>query len=101
MRHNLLIWVTDGSYDRKKAQDLSCVGWIIFCTRTGLQLTGPFLEKSTGADLYQAEMLGLCALHLFAHAVAMFYKVENWTAILCCDSKRALKNSSHHRMSSS
>jgi hypothetical protein len=30
-----LIWTTDGSYDRKKAADLSEVGWIIFCkTRT-------------------------------------------------------------------
>jgi hypothetical protein len=30
-----LIWVTDGSYDRKKAIDLCGVGWIIFCTKTG------------------------------------------------------------------
>jgi hypothetical protein len=40
MTHNLLIWVTDGSYNRKKARDLSSVGWIIFCTRAGLRLTG-------------------------------------------------------------
>ena len=36
MKINTLIWVTDGSYDRKKAKDLSGVGWIIFCTKTGL-----------------------------------------------------------------
>ena len=29
-----LIWVTDGSYDRKKAIDLCGVGWITFCTKT-------------------------------------------------------------------
>jgi hypothetical protein len=37
-----LIWVTDGSYDRKKAIDLCSVGWIIFCTKTGYRLTGTF-----------------------------------------------------------
>jgi hypothetical protein len=36
MRNNMLIWVADGSYDRKKAKELSGVGWIIFCTKTGL-----------------------------------------------------------------
>ncbi len=40
-----LIWVTDGSYDRKKAIDLCGVGWIIFCTKTGYRLTGTFWEK--------------------------------------------------------
>jgi hypothetical protein len=42
MRHNSLIWVTDSSYNRKKASNLSGVGWIIFCTQTGLQLVGTF-----------------------------------------------------------
>jgi hypothetical protein len=84
------------SYDRKKARDLSGVGWIIFCTRTGLRLMGTFWEKSTGANLYRAEMLGLCA-YLLAQAVAEFYKVDKWAAILCCDNKCALELSSHHR----
>ena len=97
MTHNLLIWVTDCSYDRKKARDLSGVGWIIFCTWTGLRLTGTFWEKSTGANSYRVEMLGLCALHLLAQAVTEFYKVEKWAAILCCNNNCALKLSSHHR----
>jgi hypothetical protein len=42
MRNNLLIWVSNGSYDRKKAKELSGIGWIIFCTQTGLRLTGTF-----------------------------------------------------------
>jgi hypothetical protein len=96
MTHNLLIWVTDGSYVRKKARDLSGVGWIIFCTRTGLRLTGTIWEKSTGANSYRVEMLGLCALHLLAQAVAEFYKVDKWAAILCCNNKHALELSSHH-----
>jgi hypothetical protein len=36
MQNNTLVWTTDGSYDRKRAADLSGVGWIIFCKRTGL-----------------------------------------------------------------
>ena len=97
MTHYLLIWVADGSWGRKKAQDLSSVGWIIFCPRTGLRLTGTFWEKSTRANLHCAEMLGLCALLLLAQAVAEFYKVDKWAAILCWDNKRALELSSHHR----
>jgi hypothetical protein len=42
MKSNTLIWVTDGSYDRKRAADLCGVGWIIFCSITGLCLTVTF-----------------------------------------------------------
>jgi hypothetical protein len=42
MQNNTLVWTTDGSYDRKRAADLSGVGWIILCKRTGLQMTGTF-----------------------------------------------------------
>jgi hypothetical protein len=97
MRNNTLIWVTDGSYDRKKAKELSGVGWIIFCTKTGLQLTDTFREKSTTASSFWAEMVGLCTLYLFAQAVAEFYKVEQWSSMISCNNKHALKLSSHHR----
>jgi hypothetical protein len=40
LTNHSLVWVTDGSYNRNKAIDLCGVGWIIFCTKTGLQLTG-------------------------------------------------------------
>jgi hypothetical protein len=43
MTNTSLIWVTDGSYDRKKAINLCRVRWIIFCTKTGFRLTGTFL----------------------------------------------------------
>ncbi len=52
MRNNTLIWVTDGSYDRKKAKEPSRAGWIIFCTRTGLRLKGTFWEKSNTASSF-------------------------------------------------
>ncbi len=35
MTAGILIWMTDGSYDRKRDADLSGVGWIIFCKATG------------------------------------------------------------------
>jgi hypothetical protein len=38
MKGRTLIWMTDMSYNRKRANDLSGVGWIIFCTKTSLQL---------------------------------------------------------------
>ncbi len=97
MSNNSLVWVMDGSYGRKIAINLRGVGWIIFCTKTGLCLTGTFWEKSNSASLYRAEMLGLCALHLLARAVVEYYKVKGWSAVLCCDIKHALELSSHHQ----
>ena len=82
-----LIWVTDGSYDRKRVSDLSGVGWILFCKSTRFCITGSFWERSLSATLYRAELLGLCALHFVARAVTEFYRLDGWTATLCCDNK--------------
>ena len=57
---------------------------------------GTFWEHSPLASSYRAKLLGLCALHLFAWALAEFYKIAGWSAMLCCDNKRMLKVSSHH-----
>ncbi len=95
MKNYTLIWVTDGSYDRKKAIDLCGVGRIIFCTKTGSCLTGTFWEQSNSTSAYRAEMLGLCKVHLLAWAVAEYYKVKEWSAMLCCDNKCARELSSH------
>ena len=96
LRKGTLVWATDGSYDRKKATDLCGVGWIIFCTNTGFRVTGTFWERSLAASSYRAELLGLCALHLFAQAIAEFHNVKGWTALLCCDNKRALEAATYH-----
>ncbi len=72
METNSLIWVTDGSYERKRDPVISGVGWIIFCQTTGKGLVGSFWEKSPLASLYIAELLGLCLLHLVASALAEF-----------------------------
>jgi len=42
LKFNTLMWVTDGSYDRKRAADLCGVGWVIFCNKTGTRLTSTF-----------------------------------------------------------
>ena len=94
LRNGSLIWAIDGSYDRKRASDLCGVGWMVFCTKTGFRLTGAFWEHSSSASSYRAELLGLCALHLFAQALAVHHNVTGWKATLCCDNKRALKVSS-------
>ncbi len=96
MMAGTLIWTTDRSYDRKKAVDLSGVGWIIFCKATGKRLTGSFWERSITASSFRAEMLGLCALHLLARAISEYYTLGRWTATMCCNNKRALTLSSHH-----
>jgi hypothetical protein len=96
LRNGSLIWTTEGSYDRKRTVNLCGVVWILFCTNMGFRLTGNFWERSPLASSYRAKLLGLCALPLFAQALAEFYKVVGWTVKLCCDNKRALDVSSHH-----
>jgi hypothetical protein len=97
MKNNTLVRMTDGSYNRKKVADLSVVGWIIICKDSGLRMTGTFWEKSPSASLFRAEMLGLACPHLLARAVAEFFAIGHWTAVILCDNKKALELSSHHR----
>ncbi len=59
--------------------------------------TGVYLLGEVNGGKLISCMLDLCTLHLLAQAVAEFYKVDKWAAILCCDNKRALELYSHHR----
>jgi hypothetical protein len=52
MTKGSLIWTTDGSYNRKKAVDISGAGWIIFCKNTGWRITGAFWERSSTASSF-------------------------------------------------
>ena len=45
MTNRTLIWTMEGSYDRKKAANLSGMGWIIFCSQTGMRISGNFWEQ--------------------------------------------------------
>ncbi len=73
------------------------MGWIIFCKATGRGITGSFWERSVTASSFQAEMLGLCVLHLLARAITEHYNLSRWSATMCCNNKRALLLSSHHK----
>jgi hypothetical protein len=42
-------------------------------------------------------MLGLACLHLLARAVAEFFAIGHWTAVVSCNNKKALELLSHHR----
>jgi hypothetical protein len=60
-------------------------------------MTGTFWENSPSASSFRVEMLGLACLHLLARAVAEFFAISLWTAVILCNNKKALELSSHHR----
>ena len=97
MESGSLIWVTDGSYDRKRAPLISGAGWLIHCTAAKKTLKGSFFEYSKNASSYRAELLGLCALHLFARALEAFFEVSEWSGKMCCDNESALNQASMTR----
>ena len=70
------IWVTDGSYIKEVAPDISGAGWILYCTSTTHRLYGSFFEKSPYAGSYRGELLGLLAIHTLARALRSFTKSQ-------------------------
>jgi hypothetical protein len=60
-------------------------------------MTGTFWEKFPSASSFRVEMLGLACLHLLARAVAEFFAIGHWTAVISYDNKKALELSSNHR----
>ena len=46
MQKGSLIWVMDGSYDRKRAPSISGAGWLIHCTASKKILKASFFEYS-------------------------------------------------------
>ncbi len=57
------ISATDGSYAQKQGPNVSKVGWVIACQKSGKMLKGLFYEFSSDASSYRGELLGLVALH--------------------------------------
>ena len=101
MAAGTLICVTDGSYDRKKARDLSGAGYVIYCTATKQKITGSLVESSEGASSYRGELLGMLAIHLFLHAVETLCQVTGTGTNVFCDNKGAIYTFSkkHRRVS--
>jgi hypothetical protein len=77
VRDGIAEWVTNGSFDRKRAPSISSAGWIIFCPTTKSYLRGAFYEVSPDASAYRGELLGLTALHLLALAMKLHYNIDS------------------------
>ena len=91
------LWVTDGSYNRTVAPHISGVGWLIYCTETGLKMSGHFYERSQKAGSYRAELLGLLAIHTLLAALEEFYAIPPSKGKICCDNQGALYKSKEVR----
>ncbi len=61
--NEMLINITDGSFDRHKAKSCSSFSWILVCTASKRALRRLFYEISAAAGLYCGKLLGLVALH--------------------------------------
>ena len=85
-----LVCVTDGSYDRARARDISGAGWIIYCVRSRKSVRGAFAERSNSASSYRGELLGMLAIHLFLLAVEESGGLEGGSAEVHCDNKGAI-----------
>ena len=90
-------WVTDGSFDRKRAPSISSAGWIIFCPKTKSYLRGAFYEVSPDASAFRGELLGLTALHLIALALKTHYGYDSTMGSIHCDNERALGRAKLYR----
>ena len=102
MTTGTLVCVADGSYDRKKARDLSGAGYVICCTATNQKIAGSLVERSEGASSYRGELLGMLAIHLLLHAVEILHQVRGTGTNVFCDNKGAIYTFSkkHKRVSS-
>jgi len=88
------VLVTDGSYDRGLAPQVSGAGWTFCCRRTERIVRGSFYEVSPSASAYRGELLGLVALHTLSLALTSFYQVDRGKGKMCCDNIGALNQSS-------
>jgi hypothetical protein len=64
-----LVVVCDGSYIREMYPNLCSAALIFECTRGRGRLVVSFAEKSSSANAYRGELLGLMAVHLILLAV--------------------------------
>jgi hypothetical protein len=97
MINGTIIAVTDGSYDRERAKDVSRLGWILLCTASRQTLHGSFYKISPIARSFREEFLGLAAIHTLALAVACFFHLDCMYGKIFCDNIVALNQSSKFR----
>jgi len=97
MTNGTAIWVTDGSYHRDAAPQVSGAGWLVYCTKRKRKLYGSFFERSPKAGSYRGELLGLLAIHTLIAALEQFYSLPATTNKVCCDNQGALYKSKQRR----
>ena len=90
LRNKTLICVTDGSYAKKKATEVSSAGWIVACKQTRRIISGTLVRKSQSVDSYRGEILGMLAIRLFMLAVEEYCGAITDNNKICCDNKGAL-----------
>ena len=66
---NSLVACTDGSFIRELYPDLCSAAFILECSKGRGRLVGSFPEKTTSANAYRGELLGLMAIHLILLSV--------------------------------
>ena len=88
------VLVTDGSFNKSLAPDISGAGWIATCTRQRKMVGGWFYEKSPKAGSYRGELLGSVAIHLLASFTATYYDNTDCIGKVYCDNKGALQQAS-------
>lgn len=89
--------VTDGSYNGSLAPFVSGAGWIVACTAQHKILGGWFYERSSKANAYRGELLGMVAVHLLATFVTEFYALPTCLGNALCDNIGALTQASKLR----
>ena len=97
MREGTAVWVTDGSYNKKVAPDVSGAGWLVYCTKRSKKLFGSFYERSPQAGSYRAELLGLLAVHTVILAMEDYHGLDGTVAKACCNNEGALFKSKETR----
>ena len=99
MHYWTIEWCTDRSYHRGRAPNTSGGGWMCCSTvpvqpgETRKALKSNFWEKSSSANSYRAEQLGVCAIHHLIAALVSFYKIEHSITKIWCDNMGAVSTS--------
>lgn len=91
------IMVTDGSYNRVRAPNISGAGWVLVSTKSLKMVYGSFYELSKCASSYRGELLGLTAIHHLVAFVLEFYVVRSANGSIHCDNKGALHQAATKR----
>lgn len=88
-----LLWVIDGSLSC--SPDISGTGWIVQDTMTNRRRSCSFYEISKLTNSYCVELLGLCSIHVFILALAIYIEnICSSTMNLWWDNKGVLRTSS-------